>query len=105
MALQALARRLAEPPALRLAVHQHAGGRRRAAPHPPAQLVQLRQAEALGMLDHHQRGIGHVHPDLDHRGGHQHAHQPLLEQVHHRLFLGRRHARVQQADHHARQRG
>ncbi|MGN5479965.1 hypothetical protein ACTMU2_33445 [Cupriavidus basilensis] len=27
-------------------------------PDAPAQLVELRQAEALGMLDHHQRGIG-----------------------------------------------
>src|SRR5204863_9837354 len=33
-----------------------------------AQLVQLRKAEALGALDHHQRGIRHIDADLDHRG-------------------------------------
>ncbi len=42
-----------------------------AAPRPtrPRSWCSWRQAEALGMLDHHQRGVGHVHPDLDHRGG------------------------------------
>src|SRR5260221_10898275 len=31
-------------------------------------LVQLRQAEALRMLDDHERGVGHVHAHFDHRG-------------------------------------
>ena len=37
-----------------------------AAADPPPQLVELRQAEAVGVLDHHQRRVGHVHADLDH---------------------------------------
>ena len=32
-----------------------------------AQLVQLRQAEPLGVLDHHQRRVRHVDADLDDR--------------------------------------
>jgi hypothetical protein len=56
-------------------VQQHAHAGHRAAADPAAQLVQLRQAEALGVLDHHQAGVGHVHADLDHRGGHQHLHR------------------------------
>ena len=43
-----------------------------AAPDPAAQLVELGEAEALGMLDHHQRRIGHVDADLDHRRRDQH---------------------------------
>lgn len=42
-----------------------------AATDPTAQLVQLCQAQALGVLDDHQAGVGHVDTDLDHRGGHQ----------------------------------
>ena len=37
-----------------------------------AQLVQLGQAESLGPFDRHQRGVGHVDADFDHRGGDQH---------------------------------
>ena len=43
------------------------------------------QAKAFGMLDHHQRGIGHVDADLDH-GGADHAHGAGAEQRHHRFF-------------------
>src|SRR5688500_18104524 len=38
-----------------------------AAADPSAELVQLREAEALGVLHHHHRGVGHVHADLDDR--------------------------------------
>ena len=41
------------------------------APHPSPQLVQLRKSEALGIFHHHYHGIGDVHPDLHHGGGHQ----------------------------------
>ena len=54
--------------------HQDAVALRRAAAHAPAKLVQLRQAEALGLLDHHHRGVGHVHAHLDHRGRNQNLH-------------------------------
>ena len=54
--------------------HQQAGGGARAAAHAAAELVELGQAEALGVLDHHDGGVGHVHAHLDHGGGHQHLH-------------------------------
>ena len=52
----------------RLLVQQDADALRRAAPDAPAQLVQLREPDALGVLDHHQRRVGHVDADFDHRG-------------------------------------
>ncbi len=42
-----------------------------AASDPAAQLMQLRQAEPLGMFDHHDGGFRHIDADFDHRGGHQ----------------------------------
>ena len=44
-----------------------------AAPDAAAQLVELGEAEAVGMLDHDQRRVGHVDADLDHRRRDQHA--------------------------------
>ena len=75
--LQPLARRLRQ----RLLVEQDADARRRAAPDAAAQLVQLREAEALGVLDHHQRRVGHVDADLDHRRRHQHLDCAGLERL------------------------
>ena len=43
----------------------------RAPAHPAAQLVQLREAVALGRLDQHHGGVRHVDPHLDHARGHQ----------------------------------
>ena len=59
----------------------------RPATHPAAQLVQLRQAEALGVLDEHHAGVRDVDPDLDHRGGHQHVQLPGGERLHGRVAL------------------
>ena len=56
------------------------------------------------MLDHHQGGIGHVDADLDHGGRHQHFDLAAHERRHHRRFLGRLEAPVQQADPQFRQR-
>ena len=44
---------------------------------PAAQLVELGQAEQVGPLDHHHRGVGDVDPDLDHGGGDEHVDLPL----------------------------
>ncbi len=52
-------------------VEQDAGRGLVAAPDTAAQLVQLRQPEALGMFDHHDRRIRHVDADFDDGGGHQ----------------------------------
>ncbi len=63
-----------------------------------AQLVQLGEAQALGVFDNHQAGIGHVHTDLDHGGGHQQLQVAGLEFGHHRGFFRRFHAAVDQPD-------
>ena len=44
-----------------------------AAPDAPAQLVQLRDPVALGVLDEHHGRVGDVDADLDDRGGHEHV--------------------------------
>ena len=49
---------------------QHAVRLLAATPNATAQLVQLCEAKAFGVLDNHQRGIGHVHAYLDNGGAH-----------------------------------
>ena len=73
-------------------IQQQAHAGRGAAPDAAAQLVQLRQAEALRMFDHHQRRIRHVDADLDHRRRDQHMHFAARERIHHRLLFRRLHA-------------
>jgi hypothetical protein len=52
-----------------------------------AQLVQLRQAEALGVLDDHERRIGHVDAHLDHGRRDQHVRSADDERRHRRGLL------------------
>ena len=73
------------------------------APDPAPQLVQLRQTEAVRVLDHHDRGIGHVHPHLDHGGGGQHFDLPGFELGHDLFLHGRLQASVQKTDAAARE--
>src|SRR6185369_14325697 len=47
-------------------VEQDAGRSLVTAPYASAKLVKLRQAEALGMLDHHDRRIGNIDADFHH---------------------------------------
>jgi hypothetical protein len=63
-------------------VEQQAGRLAGAAPDAAAQLVQLREAEALGVLDHHDRRVGHVDADFDHGGRDEDLRSPLLERLH-----------------------
>ena len=42
----------------------------RSTPDPPTKLVQLGQAEALGLLDDHDGGVRDIDADLDDRCGH-----------------------------------
>ena len=100
---EALAGGFAQAATFALGVQQHAGRCRRAAPHATPQLVQLAEAKAFSMLDHHQRGIGHVHTNLNHGSADQHSHVAVGEQRHHGQLFCRGHARMQQADQHARQ--
>ena len=66
---------------------QHAHRAMGAPPHPPTELVELGEAEAVGVLDHHERGIRHVHPHLDHRGRDQGLHLTRGEALHHLALL------------------
>ena len=43
----------------------------RTAPDASPELMQLRQPKPIGILDQHDRGVGDVHPYLDHAGGKQ----------------------------------
>ena len=67
-----------------------------AAPHAPAELVQLAQAEALRALDQDHRGVGDVNAHLDHRGADQDVVLVAAEGGHDLLFLARLHPPVQQ---------
>ena len=83
----------------RLLEQQHARALRGAAADAPAQLMQLREAEALGVLDHHQRRVRHVDADLDH--GRRHQHVDLAARRTRAIaaaFSSRLHAAVQQPD-------
>ena len=61
-----------------------------------AQLVELRQAEALGVLDDHDRRVRHVDADLDDGGRDQDVDLPGGERVHHAVLRVLLHAAVQQ---------
>ena len=49
--------------------------------------MQLRQTEALGVFNHHQRSIGHVHTYLDNRSAHQYLQLACRKAVHNRILL------------------
>ena len=55
--------------------------------HPAPQLVELAQTKAVRVLDDDERGVWHVHPHLDHRGGYQHLSFPLRKGPHGRVLL------------------
>ena len=52
-----------------------------------AELVQVRQAEILGLVDEHGVGVGNVDAGLDDRGGHENVGLVLDELVHHLFQL------------------
>ena len=82
----------------RLGVEQQAGRLGGAAADAAAQLVELGEAEALGVLDHHHGRGRHVDADLDHGGRDQDRQSSLGERRHGRLALGALQAAVHQAD-------
>ncbi len=69
-----------------------------ASPDPATELVELGDAEAVGVEDDHHGGVGDVDPDLDHGGGHQHVEVTSPEGVHRRVLLVGWHPPVQQPD-------
>ena len=51
--------------------------------------MQLGQAEALGVFDDHDRGVGHVDAHLNDRGGHQYVPvSPARKRSRHRVLFG-----------------
>ena len=76
------ARHRGQPLVALLAAEQVAPARRAAPPDPAAQLVQLGDAEAVGVLDDHDGGLGHVDADLDDGRRHQHLELAGAEAVH-----------------------
>lgn len=59
-----------------------------------AQLMQLGEAETLGLSDHHDARLGHVDPDFDDRGRDQEFQRAGGEILHHPVFFRRLHATV-----------
>ena len=60
--------------------------------------MELRKAEALGVLNDHDSGVGRVHTDFDHGRGDKYVVPPRLEGPAYRLLLHGAHAPVQQTD-------
>ena len=77
-------------------VEEETGRGRLTPPDPSAQLVKLCQAETFRLLDHHDRCIRDVHPDLDHRGRHQNRRLSGHEPRHGRVLVGEGHLAVHQ---------
>ncbi len=69
-----------------------------AAPDPPAQLVELAEAVALGVLDEHHGRVRDVDADLDHGRGHEHVRAAGRERRHRLLLLARAHLAVHEHD-------
>ena len=65
--------------------------------------MQLREAEAVGVFNHHHRGVGHIHPHLYHRGRYEDLQFAALEGLHHGIFVRRLHAPVHFADFESRE--
>ena len=86
----------AAPFGQRRLIHQQTGRFRLAPPHAATQLVQLRQTKDFRPFDHHDRGVGNVHPHLDHRGRHQHLGLARLKLRHGGVFLRGRHLPMHQ---------
>ena len=69
-----------------------------ASPHPAAQLVQLGEAEPVGLLDDHDRRVRDVDTDLDHRRRDEDVELPGLEARHQVAAVGGLEPAVEQAD-------
>ena len=84
--------------AQRSVVEQDAGCLTGVAADTPAKLMKLGEAEAFGVLDDDEGGIGHVDPDLDDGGRDQDPHRPGRESAHHRVLVLALHAAMHQPD-------
>ena len=69
-----------------------------ATPDATSELVELQQSEMVGVLDHHDRRVRHVDPDLDDGRRHEHVGLAGAERAHRRFLVRRRHLPVQQPE-------
>ena len=60
--------------------------------------MELRKSEPLGIFNHHNHGIGNIHADFHHGGGHQQLDLPGSKFRHDFFLLGGAHFAVEQAD-------
>ena len=60
-----------------------------APPYPPAQLVQLRQAETIGTVDDDGVGVRNIQPRFNNMSTQQQVGAPIQELLHHRLQIAR----------------
>src|SRR6266849_3501347 len=79
-------------------VEEQAARRLIAAADAAAQLVQLGEAETLGVLDDDDRGVGHVDADLDHGRRDQQTRLTIAEGRHRPVLVVRLHPPVDQPD-------
>ena len=63
--------------------------------------MKLGQSEPLGILDHHDRSIGHIDSYLDHRGGYQDLYLAASEPFHDIILLGLAHPPMEAGYHDA----
>ena len=75
----------------------------RAAPDASTELVHLSEAEALGVVDDHDGGIGNIDADLNDGGGDENVDLAALETRHGDFFLVGAEAAMQQAETQARE--
>src|SRR5664279_2186650 len=78
--------------------HQNAVRLCAAASDAPAQLMQLRETETLGVLHDHDVGVGHIHANLDDSSRDQHINFAALKAGHGCIFFFGAHAPMQQAN-------
>ena len=79
-------------------VEQEAAGGLLAATDAAAQLVELGEAEFLGVFDDHDGGFGHIDADFDHGGGDEDAGFAVAEFFERAVAILRRHAAVDEFD-------
>ena len=60
--------------------------------------MQLRKAEAFGVLDHHDGRLRHIDADLDHGGRDQKPRLAFREALHGAILVGPAHAAVHEID-------
>ncbi len=54
---------------------------------PAAELMKLGQAKVLGAVNHHHRGVRHIHPDFNHRGRNENVGIPFGKGLHGGFFF------------------